>query len=395
MTFSEVASINSDRADLSDADGEFDYVDLGSVKDGRGIMPEAVKRVICREAPSRAQRLIRQGDVLVATVRPYLRGFACVPDEFDGAVASTGFAVLRASPGSMNPQFLWHLVQTRSFVAQLVARQTGGNYPAVRPADVGEATVPVPPLDEQERIASVLDPATEATFAAQAHLAALAQLRTSLRVETFATLDAPSRELRTVGTFARGGSFPTAEQGRTEGDFPVFKVADMNTPGNERALIVPANWVSEEQFSRLRMKLWPLGTVVFPRVGAALAGDRRRLLAAESVLDDNMLGVTPDSALLRPYFFMLALEEVGMAAMAQHGAVPSINAKLAGAVEIPVPSLEDQDTLTERFQALDEATDVSRRHLDVLAVLSLSLREALTSGVVRCVQPDHFEPVAA
>src|SRR5438067_854329 len=92
-----VAKINPDAIGRLAPETQIRYVDLAAVSWERGVELAEVKEMSFVSAPSRARRAIRAGDVLVATVRPYLRGMAMVPLELDGAVASTGFAVLRST----------------------------------------------------------------------------------------------------------------------------------------------------------------------------------------------------------------------------------------------------------------------------------------------------------
>lgn len=131
------------------------YVDLSSVTAANGITTE-LEVTRFGDAPGRARRVIREGDVLVSTVRPYLRGFALVPQNLDGQVASTGFAVLRAKTDVADSGFIWSLVRTDAFVDHLTERATGSSYPAVRPSDVSDFPVLAPPLAEQERISDLI-----------------------------------------------------------------------------------------------------------------------------------------------------------------------------------------------------------------------------------------------
>src|SRR4051794_25998837 len=88
--------------------------------------------------------------------------------------------------------------------------------------------------------------------------------------------------LADVATLAGGTAFPNREQGRTDGEFPFFKVSDMNTEGNERAMTVCANWIDDAARKRLGARVWPEGTVIFPKVGAALKTEKRRYLSRPS-----------------------------------------------------------------------------------------------------------------
>ena len=119
------------------------------------------------EAPSRARRVVRSGDTLVSTVRPYLRSFAFVSHATENMVASTGFAVLTPKSG-VDARFLYQTVLRDSFAQSLTDRMKGSNYPAVNSSDIAEVNLPVPPLPEQKKIAEILGSVDEAIQATQA-----------------------------------------------------------------------------------------------------------------------------------------------------------------------------------------------------------------------------------
>ena len=157
--------------------GSFDYIDLSSVdKDTKSIA--SIERYECSDAPSRARQLVETDDVLVATVRPNLNGAALVNGAHHGMTASTGYCVLRPDKDKLDSRFLFHWVKTGVFVQRMVDVATGANYPAVSDAKIKASKIPLPPLDEQKRIAGILD-AADALRAKRRE--ALAQLDTLLQ----------------------------------------------------------------------------------------------------------------------------------------------------------------------------------------------------------------------
>jgi len=142
----------------SDKQEPFDYIDLSSIDQQKKVIV-STSRIFPKAAPSRARQLVQKGDVLVATVRPNLNGVAYVPDQLDGATASTGFCVLRPNQKSLNGRYLFHWVQTSYFVNEMVQLATGASYPAVSDNIVKTSKIPLPPLEEQKRIAAILDKA--------------------------------------------------------------------------------------------------------------------------------------------------------------------------------------------------------------------------------------------
>ncbi|WP_327262954.1 restriction endonuclease subunit S [Streptomyces sp. NBC_01232] len=136
----------------------FKYIDISGV-DGIGNIDIPNEHVTFAAAPSRARRLAPNGAVLVSTVRTYLRAIAAVPVSQDPLVFSTGFAVLEAGP-EIESRFLGYYCHSQPFVDDIVARSTGVSYPAINASEIGNLAVPLPPLEQQRRIADFLDAET-------------------------------------------------------------------------------------------------------------------------------------------------------------------------------------------------------------------------------------------
>lgn len=134
-------------------DDIFTYVDISSIDNAVNRVVSA-KTLVGREAPSRARQVLRRGDTVFSTVRTYLKNIAYVDQNLDGAVASTGFCVLRPL---INPKYVSHFVLGEGFLKRLEPFQRGTSYPAVRDGDVFEQPIPVPPLEEQEDIVAKID----------------------------------------------------------------------------------------------------------------------------------------------------------------------------------------------------------------------------------------------
>lgn len=155
-----VGAINGASVSKSERQGTLTYIDIAAVEHGVGIRKDAVKQLDWSEAPSRARRRVAAGDLLISTVRPYLRASAVVPPELDGAIASTGFAVISPDRNRVAPEFLWAVLTSRRFVAHLTTRQTGSNYPAVKPNDIAEFEFILPDEKQQHstgHLATALD----------------------------------------------------------------------------------------------------------------------------------------------------------------------------------------------------------------------------------------------
>ena len=130
-------------------ESEFQYVDVGSVNNEKGqIELSDVSVLRGRDAPSRARKVIKKCDIVFATVRPYLRNIAIVPDTLDNQICSTGFCVLRAKTGLAEASYLYYACRSQFFINQLVPKQRGASYPAVTDGDVFNTLLPIPYPDD-------------------------------------------------------------------------------------------------------------------------------------------------------------------------------------------------------------------------------------------------------
>jgi type I restriction enzyme S subunit len=153
-----VASHNDDVLDESTApDTAIVYVDISSVDGVNGIT--AKDSMLFSAAPSRARRRVKHGDVIVSTVRTYLRAIARIRNPEDNLIVSTGFAVIRAR-SELDPDFVGYLLSASHFVEQVIVRSTGVSYPAINASELVGIPVTVPPVPEQTLIAAFLDKET-------------------------------------------------------------------------------------------------------------------------------------------------------------------------------------------------------------------------------------------
>ena len=136
---------------------EIDYVEISGVSLSRGI--EKIERMSFGQAPSRARRKVRTGDILISTVRTYLRAIAMVDETSLDLIASTGFCVVRPND-DVDSGFLGWAAKSEPFVSEVVARSVGVSYPAINASELVTIDMPLPPFDTQRRIARFLDEKT-------------------------------------------------------------------------------------------------------------------------------------------------------------------------------------------------------------------------------------------
>ena len=140
--------------DKTDADYEILYVDISSVSLIEGIVQK--EPMSFEDSPSRARRIVKNGDVIVSTVRTYLKAITQIQDAEDNLIVSTGFAVLRPRE-NLFPRFLGYWVQSENMIGAIVSNSVGVSYPAINATDLVRLPIVKLPLKEQTAIAHYLD----------------------------------------------------------------------------------------------------------------------------------------------------------------------------------------------------------------------------------------------
>ena len=140
--------------DKTDADYEILYVDISSVSLIEGIVQK--EPMSFEDSPSRARRIVKNGDVIVSTVRTYLKAITQIQDAEDNLIVSTGFAVLRPRE-NLFPRFLGYWVQSENMIGAIVSNSVGVSYPAINATDLVRLPIVKLPLKEQTTIAHYLD----------------------------------------------------------------------------------------------------------------------------------------------------------------------------------------------------------------------------------------------
>ena len=108
------------------------------------------------ESPSRARRVVRPNDVIVSTVRTYLRSIGVVPN-LDNVICSTGFCVLRDNTGLVDQRFLSYSVRSEWFVSEVISNSYGVSYPAINSSELVDIGIVIPSMDEQKKIVNFID----------------------------------------------------------------------------------------------------------------------------------------------------------------------------------------------------------------------------------------------
>ena len=150
------------------------------------------------------------------------------------------------------------------------------------------------------------------------------------------------RRLGEIAEIRSGWGFPNKEQGLLSGDLPFYKVGDMNHPQNLFYMSVADNYISYETAKKLKCKPAPKDTIIFPKIGAAISTNKKRMLSAEACYDNNVMGIIAKKQVMARYLYFLFDGCNLMNFSNGEGAVPSIRKSSIEDWTIPVPPLEVQ-----------------------------------------------------
>lgn len=163
------------------------------------------------------------------------------------------------------------------------------------------------------------------------------------------------------------GFTPAASDLFPSGKYPYFKVAEMNREANQRVLTDTDAYVKDSR------KFFPKGAIVFPKNGAAIATNKKRILGQDSIVDLNTGGVEPNKDLVRTDYLFYLFQHTDFAQYMRRGAVPTLDLKSVLAIEIELPSLADQQRIVAELDLLSGIIENKNAQLKTLDDLAQSI----------------------
>ena len=156
LPLKRVATINNEAlGENTDPDYELQYIDIGNVNSNGEIQEITTYRF--ENAPSRARRIVRDGDVIISTVRTYLQAITQITNPPENLIVSTGFAVVRPVSQVLDTGYCKYALREPVFLHEVVGRSVGVSYPAITSLDLADIPIFVPPIEKQYSIANYLD----------------------------------------------------------------------------------------------------------------------------------------------------------------------------------------------------------------------------------------------
>ncbi len=273
-------------------------------------------------------------------------------------------------------------------------------YPSIRLQEIKALPIPLPPLEEQKRIAGVLrlvDEIIERTRQivslyekakkyALSHLLTKGIGHTRFKQTELGEIPEEWEEKRLEEVAARvysGSSAPQEQKYFEGGIYPFVRVQDLARYGQTRNLLETVDKVNDMAVRELSLVLAPRGTIVFPKSGAALEKNHRAILGTDAYIVSHLAAVEVNHEVADTEFVFWWLCKVDMAAINPNPGYPSIRLQEIKALPIPLPPLEEQKRIAEILSTIDKAIDNERRYLEALGKLKKWLLNNLLTGKVR------------
>ncbi len=188
---------------------------------------------------------------------------------------------------------------------------------------------------------------------------------------------------RDIGVFKGGNGFPLTAQGETSGEYPFFKVSDMNNEGNETFMTTANHYISEQTRKRLGATAFPADSIVFAKVGAAVFLERKKILGQPSCIDNNMAAFVLDKARADVRYVHSLLLSKKLGALVATTALPALNGKQLGAMALAVPPIPEQRAIAAALSDVDALLGRLERLIAKKRDLKQAAMQQLLTGQTR------------
>lgn len=380
-----LCTLNDDTLSESTPGGySFDYVDISSVTEGR--ISNALDTLAFRDAPSRARRLARDGDVIVSTVRTYLRAIAQVTEAEESRVYSTGFAVLRPVHGATDPRYLAYVLTSKQVMDEVIATSVGVSYPAIQGTALHRIRVPYHSLDRQRTMVDYLD---RETGTIDAMIGKLDELASALKIRraTMVRADLTGFPVVAMGYHCRivNGSTPL----RSRNDFWTDSggVPWLNSSSVNSAVVREAT----RQVTAIAIKQCHLPEVEPGDLLIGITGQgRTRGMVARSgikcTISQHVAAIRPQSGWeVRFLYYALDAAYLSLREHSEGGGSTkgAITCEMLSQYRVPMPPTRDEQIrIADRLDEVTFTIDAMLGKVAELKALLLERRAALITDVV-------------
>ena len=293
-------------------------------------------------------------------------------------------SILRLKNREFSP-FVALFLASSQYKNALLPLSKGAGINNLKGRDLEDLVIPLPPLDEQKRIVTRLDALFIRIDTTITHLQETLELTKALFASASDEMFSSERRqdeivpLNKAAIVARGKSKHRPRNDKTlfGGDYPFIQTGDVRNAS--KYITTHSSTYNERGLAQ--SKLWPRGTICLT-IAANIVDVA--ILGMDSCFPDSVVGITSESESNEYIYYFLMTLQRHLDSKANAAAQKNINLRILSEIEIPLPSLEEQnrivthlDALSERTRALEAATE---EKLNELTALKASLLDAAFKG---------------
>lgn len=363
----------------TEKDFSFDYYDLSSVESNRVGKP--IKYAFA-EAPSRARKVVRPGDVLMSTVRPNLKGFSQFPRNYLGGVASTGFAVIRGIDGVSDSGFIAQCLFHSSIERQINQLVTGSNYPAITVGNVKRLLLPRFTIGEQKRIAEVLSAVDEQIEIYQSLMEKQELIAKGLQAD----ISEMKCDWVQLGNHfeIQSGTTPSRARENYYGEgMPWVKTLDLC----ERELFNTDEYLTETALQECKPRVVPVKSVLVAMYGGWQQIGRTALLGRECCTNQAISSILPGDCAAWDMRFVFHSLKALRYKWRRYGVStrkdPNITKADVSSFNVPMPEISEQISIADRLDAAFCLIDEYKTLIEKSTELKSALMSDLLTGKTR------------
>ena len=201
--------------------------------------------------------------------------------------------------------------------------------------------------------------------------------------------------LRDIAIVSQGFTFSRLYQGKKNLKWNYFKVADIGINPNSKYLTNAINTISDITMAEIGALPFPKGSIVFPRVGAALFNNNKKILAQDGVVDDNVLVLTvTDTSKCWYEFLYYYLQGIPLAKWCNSGLVPVINTKTVLSQMVFLPPLPEQQKIAAILSTQDKVIELKEKLLAQKQQQKKYLMQQLLTGKIKLANyPNNWHEI--
>lgn len=333
----------------------------------------------------------RAGDVLLNSTGTGTIGRSCIFDHTGSFIVDSHVTVLRARPSALDPRWLNNVLRSLWGQRHLETHCYTGSTNQVELSrnELAQSSIPIPPLEEQRRIAEILDVLDSYMSSLHSIVEKRLTTRGAILGELLAKYCVERIRLGDLGTI---GSGVTPERGRPEywndPSVPWVKTGEVAFSEITRT----SESITAAAMRDHRLRVYPAGTVLVAMYGEGVTRGRSAILGVPATINQACAAIVPNSAMVKPVYLFECLRYLyeEMRTLGHGSNQTNLNAQLLAELKVPMTSLDNQKDLISFMADFDCETNLAEAALNKAGLMKQGLAEDLLTGRVRVPEAEEM-----